>query len=103
MRLGKRLRFLMPGLSLVAMAAPSQGSARPLAQTVEYRPVLVIGAPVADGRLDDPYGVAMDGSGNAYVADTVNSRVQVFDKQGASPASGAAGALARGNSSVLMV
>jgi tripartite motif-containing protein 71 len=32
--------------------------------------------------FDDPYGIAVDSSGNLYVADTFNNRVQKFDPDG---------------------
>ena len=35
-----------------------------------------------DGRFYFPLGVAVDGSGNVFVADTSNSRVQEFDNTG---------------------
>jgi streptogramin lyase len=35
-----------------------------------------------DGQLDDPYGVAVDASGNVYVAEEGNHRVQKFDSTG---------------------
>jgi uncharacterized protein (TIGR03663 family) len=37
---------------------------------------------VGDGQLKEPWGVAVDDSGEIYVADTWNGRVQVFDRQG---------------------
>ena len=36
----------------------------------------------ANGSFNSPYGVAVDGSGNVYVSDTQNNRVQKFDSQG---------------------
>ena len=36
----------------------------------------------ADGQLAEPRGLAVDGSGNLYVADTKNSRIQVFGSNG---------------------
>ncbi|MDP6314547.1 MAG: hypothetical protein QGF76_09755, partial [Arenicellales bacterium] len=35
-----------------------------------------------NGQFYHPYGIAFDGSGNVYVADTYNHRVQVFDSSG---------------------
>ena len=32
----------------------------------------------ADGQFSNPYGVAVDSSGNVYVADSLNNRIQVF-------------------------
>ena len=34
------------------------------------------------GQLSNPLGVATDGSGNVYVADANNSRIQKFDASG---------------------
>ena len=35
-----------------------------------------------NGELNQPFGVATDGSGNVYVADTFNHRIQKFDASG---------------------
>jgi len=35
-----------------------------------------------DGQLDNPYGVAVDASGNVYVAEEGNHRIQKFDSTG---------------------
>ena len=32
----------------------------------------------AEGRFNDPEGIAIDGAGNVYVVDRGNDRVQVF-------------------------
>lgn len=42
------------------------------------------GGPLAqgDGQFNEPWGVAVDPSGQIYVADTWNGRVQVFDPEG---------------------
>jgi DNA-binding beta-propeller fold protein YncE len=36
----------------------------------------------AQGEFDTPHGIALDSAGRVYVADRVNSRVQVFDGDG---------------------
>jgi DNA-binding beta-propeller fold protein YncE len=36
----------------------------------------------ADGQVDDPAGIAVDGSGNIYVADTGNDRIEKYDPSG---------------------
>ncbi len=38
---------------------------------------------LGDGQFYEPWGVAVDGEGRIYVADTWNGRIQVFDSQGA--------------------
>ncbi|NLX49483.1 MAG: hypothetical protein GXY82_06365 [Methanospirillum sp.] len=35
-----------------------------------------------DGEFNYPSGIAVDGAGNVYVADTDNNRIQVFDAEG---------------------
>ena len=35
-----------------------------------------------DGQFYNPWGIAVDGAGNVYVADTANNRVQKFDAAG---------------------
>ena len=40
------------------------------------------GPGVGPGQLAEPRGLAADSSGNIYVADTKNSRIQVFDESG---------------------
>ena len=36
-----------------------------------------------NGQFNSPRGIAVDGGGNIYVADTNNNRVQIFDSSGA--------------------
>ena len=40
------------------------------------------GGPATSAELNDPYGVAVDGSGNLYIADTQNNRVRKVDGSG---------------------
>ena len=37
------------------------------------------GGPAIKGRLDNPHGVAVDGAGNLYIADTWNNRIRKVD------------------------
>jgi hypothetical protein len=61
---------------VAALALPAAAAAAPvpLAQVGSYGE----GA----GRLNFPHGVALDGSGNLYVADTGNERISVFSAAG---------------------
>ena len=40
------------------------------------------GGPAAEAQLSDPTGVAMDGAGNLYIADTENHRIRKVDSMG---------------------
>jgi DNA-binding beta-propeller fold protein YncE len=48
-------------------------------KTGSEKPLHVIGRP---GGLWFPNGIAVDGDGNVYVADSNNGRVQIFDSEG---------------------
>ena len=37
---------------------------------------------VGDGQFQSPFGIALGASGNVYVADAGNDRVQVFSPEG---------------------
>jgi hypothetical protein len=41
------------------------------------------GGPATSAKLNGPYGVAVDGQGNVYIADTYNGRVRKVDSTGA--------------------
>ena len=41
------------------------------------------GDPAVDAQLNRPYGLALDGAGNLYIADTVNHRIRKVDAAGA--------------------
>ena len=53
-------------------------------QAQEYTPVLSWGKyGISDGGLKSPEGIAVDpSSGNVFVADTANNRIQVFSSNG---------------------
>ena len=40
------------------------------------------GGPAIDARLNRPYGVAVDGAGNLYIADSFNNRIRKVDSAG---------------------
>ena len=40
------------------------------------------GDPAVDAQLNSPYGLALDGAGNLYIADTVNHRIRKVDAAG---------------------
>ena len=69
----------LPGAAVVAETVPvAQGASAPLVGRLTAR----VGAGGAGQQLDDPHGVAVDGAGNAYVADTGTGRVLKFDRGG---------------------
>jgi hypothetical protein len=63
------------------------GACAGLAPTVGHAQVTFLNsfgsAGTGSGQFKGPYGVAVDGSGNVYVADTFNNRVEVFNASGA--------------------
>jgi len=50
----------------------------------DYVPVLVFGSKssIGNGQFDKPQGIAVDGSGNIFVADNQNHRIQKFNSAG---------------------
>ena len=77
--IGKYGSFIVISL-LAVLACPSA-----LASEIgEYELVATWGSLGADdGRFNNPTGIAVDGEGNVYVADTRNDRIQKFDNTGA--------------------
>ena len=67
-----------PGTSPAAQQQPPAAEPR-----LEPDGRLIVGAPGAGrGQLQRPTGLAVDQSGNVYVADSLNNRVQKFDAEG---------------------
>ena len=64
------------GATMIGVAAPP-----PVGATVDP-PVFETKWGTLGGPLRDPYGVAVDGSGNVYVADSSNNRIQKFTSAG---------------------
>ena len=50
--------------------------------TFAGRPAFVDGGPAVEAELDNPSGVAVDGTGNLYIADTFNQRIRKVDSTG---------------------
>ena len=50
--------------------------------TFAGRPVFVDGGPAVEAELYNPSGVAVDGAGNLYIADTFNHRIRKVDSTG---------------------
>jgi hypothetical protein len=76
----KRLLGLLVAMSLFLVALCY---AIPALANLDYQFVLKWGSyGTGDGQFSFPYGVAVDGSGNVYVADTDNNRIQKFTSDG---------------------
>ncbi len=54
----------------------------PLAKAVYFTPIGLPAYGSSDGQFTSPNAVAMDASGNVFVADTGNDRIQKFDSNG---------------------
>jgi uncharacterized protein (TIGR03663 family) len=73
--------YFPPGWTPGEAAGPRTQAAPEPVTDAEGR--LYAGAPGASrGQLQQPAGLAVDGDGNVYVADSFNSRVQKFDRDG---------------------
>ncbi len=68
--------------ALVAAAAPAQPSADWKIDTFAGSDEVVDGASGTQARLNHPSGVAVDGAGNLYIADTYNHRIRKVDRSG---------------------
>ncbi|MDN7013664.1 DUF3821 domain-containing protein [Methanoculleus sp. FWC-SCC3] len=77
--IGKYGLFVVISLLAVLACPPALAS-----EVGEYELVATWGSLGADdGRFNNPTGIAVDGEGNVYVADTGNDRIQKFDNTGA--------------------
>ena len=77
--IGKYGSFIVIFLLVVLACPPVLAS-----EVGEYELVATWGSLGADdGRFNNPTGIAVDGEGNVYVADTRNDRIQKFDSTGA--------------------
>ena len=81
------LAVLLGGLVLVGSASASATFTKAFGWGVNGNPTFEsctgscqAGLPgTGNGQFDDPAGVAVDGSGNIFVADNINSRIEEFD------------------------
>ncbi|MGH2355810.1 MAG: flippase activity-associated protein Agl23, partial [Chloroflexota bacterium] len=71
------------GQSGQAAAAPQVNIQEYAAKTVALTPITQWGSSGSEpGQLNTPRGVALDAEGNVYVVDTLNNRIQKFDRTG---------------------
>ena len=68
--------------ALLAAAAGAQSPANWRIDTFAGLPDVRDNGPATDARLDNPYGVALDGAGNLYFADQGNHRIRKVDAAG---------------------
>lgn len=69
------------GISLASLLFLFVASDRQATAATTYQWERTIGGPTQDsgvGQFDSPYGIAIDSSGNIWVADTGNSRIEEF-------------------------
>ena len=79
---GVRVVKLALCTALLAAAAAVQSSANWRIDTVAGWPETGDGGPAVQAWLYFPYGVAVDGAGNLYIADTYNQRIRKVDSTG---------------------
>lgn len=82
--LARGIRWLLSFVVLMGTVPYCFTTEASAADTYGYHAVPVSGTWDIDssGMFETPYGVAADGSGNVYVADTFNDRIQKFDAGG---------------------
>ena len=64
------------------ISTPRTSSTAACRSSIRPNPVDLGGGSGADGQFNNPTGVAADGAGNVYIADTWNDRVEKFDPSG---------------------
>ena len=69
-------------VALFAAAAMAQSSTSYGIDTFAGGPAIGDGGPAAEALFRDPNGVAVDGAGNVYIADTKNRRIRKVDSTG---------------------
>ncbi|MFQ5666497.1 MAG: flippase activity-associated protein Agl23 [Candidatus Binatia bacterium] len=78
------LKDLQPGAALSPIAVNPPPAPRPYSGTVDaLAPIAVWGHKgTAPGEFDEPRGLAVDATGNVYVVDSKNDRIQKLDPNG---------------------
>ena len=69
--------------ALSAVVAGAQPADNWVIETVAGGGSVGDGGPATAGQLNSPYGLALDGAGNLYIADTFNQRIRKVDAAGA--------------------
>jgi hypothetical protein len=77
-----RIREVLPTGTIVTVAGNGQCSPRHAHGDDQSRALLGDGGPAVKAFLCDPWGVAVDGSGNLFIADTGHHEIRIVDKAG---------------------